>query len=274
MAQWLLGATVTDRLLRRVLFLGLLLLALIMASLSQSGSPLRLLSGELSARTAPLFGLSYRLGQNLRGSVAAWLDRRDVRAENQTLLQQVQTLESQNSQLRAEVRRLAAALRVKESQATRVVAVAPVVGEDASGLYRRLFLGLGERSGLRVGMPVSSPAGLVGLIVEVAPESATVRTILDPESRVGVSLENKSGRGIASGQPPGRLLMEFSPQADLKVGDKVLSGALQGLFPEGVVVGTVESVSPRSPGALRQSAVVKPSVEFSLLEEVVVLPSL
>ncbi|MFX8258229.1 rod shape-determining protein MreC, partial [Acinetobacter baumannii] len=80
-------------------------------------------------------------------------------------------------------------LKVQASQAPGVVAVAPVVGEDLSGLYRRLILGLGERDGLRMGRPVTAPEGLVGLIVEVEERRALVRTLLDPESQVGVRPE-------------------------------------------------------------------------------------
>lgn len=264
----------TEPILRRLVFVGLLILGLALTSLTQSQSPLRMLASEVSARTAPLFGLGYRLGQNLRGNLAALIDRRSIREDNKNLRASLANLQTENSRLRAELRKLTAALRIKESQATRVVAVAPVVGEDASGLYRRLYLGMGERSGLRTGMPVTSPNGLVGVIVEVSLESAMVRTILDPESRVGVNFENKQGRGIATGLPPGRLRLEFPPQANLKPGDRVLSGALQGLFPEGIVVGTITTVGRVQPGSLRQVATIKPTVEFSLLEEVVVLPPL
>lgn len=264
----------TEPILRRLIFAGLLVLGLALSSLTQSQLPLHLLASEVSARTAPLFGLGYRLGQNLRGNLAALTDRRNIRNDNKNLRAGLANLKTENSRLQAEVRKLTAALRIKESQATRVIAVAPVVGEDVSGLYRRLYLGMGQRSGLRTGMPVTSPNGLVGVIVEVSEESAMVRTILDPESRVGVNFENKQGRGIATGLPPGQLRLEFSPQAALQPGDRVLSGAIQGLFPEGIVVGTITSVANMQPGSLRQVAIVRPAVEFSLLEEVVVLPPL
>ncbi|MCL5964920.1 MAG: rod shape-determining protein MreC [Deinococcus sp.] len=262
----------TERVLRRLLLLGLMVLALVLSSLTRSYTPT--LPGEFAARIAPLFGWSYRVGQNLRGAIAAIVDRRDLRAENRALREKASGLEEENTRLRVQVRQLAAALKVKAEQAPQVVAVAPVVGEDPSGLYRRLFLGIGSNQGLRVGMPVTSTAGLVGIITEVTPTGAVVRTILDPESRVGVRLMDAPGRGIAYGQPPGKLRAEFAAEAKVKPGDWVLSGALQGLFPAGIRVGQVEEVIPHPPGALRQEVVVKPAVSLSLLEEVVVLRSL
>lgn len=262
----------TDRVLRRLLLFGLLVVALVLSSLTRQAAPT--LPGEFAARIAPVFGFSYRVGQNLRGALATLFDRRDLRAENQALREKVGRLEEENTRLAVQVRQLAAALKVKAEQAPQVVAVAPVVGEDPSGLYRRLFLGVGSNQGLRVGMPVTSTAGLVGVITEVTPGGAVVRTILDPESRVGVRLMDTPGRGTAYGQPPGKLRVEFAAEAQIKPGDWVISGALQGLFPAGIRVGQVEEVIPHPPGALRQEAIVKPAVSLSLLEEVVVLRSL
>ncbi len=183
-------------------------------------------------------------------------------------------LKQENQRLTLENRRLQAALRVQAGQGLGIAAVAPVIGEDPSGLYQRLFLGVGSAQGLRVGMPVTTPSGLVGIITEVTPNQAVVRTILDPESRVGVRLANTPGRGIAYGAPPRMLRVEIAPEAQVKPGDKVVTGALQGLYPAGITVGTVEQVLPYSPGALKKVLLVRPAVQLSLLEEVQVLKPL
>ncbi|KGQ21649.2 rod shape-determining protein MreC [Thermus filiformis] len=258
----------SENLLRRGLFLLLLLLSLALASLTR---PTALaLSAEVSARTAPLLALGHRLGQNLRAAGAALVDRRDLRAENRALRAALEAERSENARLRLEVERLRRALAVKEAQAPGVVAVAPVIGEDQSGLFRRLILGLGERDGLRVGMPVTAPQGLVGLIVETTEKTAVVRTILDPESRVGVRPENAPGRGVAQGFPPDRLLAEFPPQVELAPGERLLTGTPLGLFPDGIPVARVERVE-RVEGGLKKRVLARPLVELSLLEEVVVL---
>ncbi|MFX4790222.1 hypothetical protein ABTB87_23370, partial [Acinetobacter baumannii] len=87
----------------------------------------------------------HRLGQNLRAAWSALSARQDLLAENQRLKEEVARLTTENARLRLEVARLARALEVKAGQAPGVVAVAPVVAEDASGLYRRLVLGLGSQ---------------------------------------------------------------------------------------------------------------------------------
>ncbi|AFV76248.1 cell shape-determining protein [Thermus oshimai JL-2] len=257
----------SENALRRGLFLLLLFLGLALSALTRPLTPKVALL--LSPLTAPLPQLGHRLGQNLRAGLSALTNRQDLYAENQALKEELALLRSENARLRLEVERLARALEVK-AKAPGVVAVAPVIGEDLSGLYRRLLLGMGSRQGLRPGMPVAAPQGLVGLIVEVEEDRALVRTLLDPESRVGVRPEGTPGRGVARGAPPDRLLAEFPPTVPLKPGDLLLSGAALGLFPDGIPVGRVERVE-RVQGGLKQQAWVRPLVELSLLEEVIVL---
>lgn len=254
--------------LRRGLFLLLLALGLALAALTRPLAPRLALT--LSPLTAPLPALGHRLGQNLRAASSILLNRQDLYGENRSLKAQLAQLESENRRLRLEVERLSRALKVRASQAPGVVAVAPVVGEDLSGLYRRLILGLGERDGLRVGMPVTAPEGLVGLIVEVEERRALVRTLLDPESQVGVRPEKAPGRGVARGVPPDHLVAEFPPTVQVAPGDLLLTGAPLGLFPDGIPVGRVERIE-RVQGGLKLRGWVKPLVELSLLEEVIVL---
>ncbi|MGC8904300.1 rod shape-determining protein MreC [Thermus sp.] len=254
--------------LRRGLLLLFLLLGLALSALTRPLAPRLTLA--LSPLTAPLPAWGYRLGQNLKALWSALNNRQDLYGENQALRAKVALLEAENKRLALKVNQLERALRVRQSQAPGLWAVAPVVGEDLSGLYRRLVLGLGERDGLRVGMPVTAPEGLVGLVVEVEERRALVRTLLDPESQVGVRPERAPGRGIARGAPPGHLVAEFPPSVRLNPGDLLLTGAPLGLFPDGIPVGRVERVE-RSPGGLKLRAWVRPLVDLSLLEEVMVL---
>ena len=254
--------------LRRGLLLLLVLLGLGLAALTRPLSPRLPLA--LSPLTAPLPAMGFRLGQNLKAASEALLNRQDLYAENQALKEKLALLEGENRRLSLEVARLERALAVRRTQAPGLLAVAPVIGEDLSGLYRRLLLGLGERDGLRVGMPVTAPEGLVGLIVEVEERRALVRTLVDPENQVGVRPEKGPGRGVARGAPPDKLLAEFPPSVKLSPGDLLLTGAPLGLFPDGIPVGRVERVE-RVQGGLKQRAWVRPLVDLSLLEEVMVL---
>ncbi len=256
----------------RLAYLGYVLLALTLSALTAHTAPT--LPAEVAAYTAPLFGIGHRLAQNLRAAGRSLFERRDLRTENALLRDEVAWLKEGNLELKVEVERLRRALDVRESQAPNVVAVAPVISEDTSGLYRRLILGMGAADGLSAGMPVTSAHGLVGVIIETTAHRAVVRTVVDPESRVGVRPADAPGRGIAYGEPPASLRVELPVETEIAIGDLLVTGSLRGLFPEGIPVAKVTAVLPRSPGALRKVVRAEPLAKFGLLEEVVVLGKL
>jgi len=253
----------------RAVWLLLLGLGLVLAVTTARTAPM--LASEVLGRTAPIFALGQRIGQNFRAAMSALADRRDWRSEALRLAEENQALRQKALKLELENARLRRVLQVRETQTPAVVAVAPVIAEDPSGLFRRLVLGLGSEAGLEVGMPVTSAEGLVGVIVEVTPRTAVVRTVVDPESAVGVRPARAPGRGIAYGRPPDRLKVRFPREVEVKEGDLLVTGAIGGLFPEGIPVGRVVRVEPAGPGELLYWAWAKPAVRFSLLEEVVVL---
>ncbi len=253
----------------RAIWLLLTGVGLVLAVLTARTAPT--LPAEVAGRTAPIFSLGYRVGQNLRAALATLADRRDWRSEALRLRREKAALEQRLARLQLENRRLRRVLKIRERQAPGVVAVAPVIEGDPSGLFRRLVLGLGAADGLAVGMPVTSERGLVGVIVETTPRTAVVRTLVDPESAVGVRRVEGPGRGVAYGRPPRTLRVRFPCEAGLKAGELLVTGAIGGLFPEGIPVGRVVRAPPPGPGQLVCWAEAEPRVRLSLLQEVVVL---
>jgi rod shape-determining protein MreC len=121
-------------------------------------------------------------------------------------------------------------------------------------------------------MPVTATEGLVGLVVEVSGGTSVVRTVLDPRSRVGVTVRGKGGQGVAvgdvGGPAPRRPLRGRRP---IEVGDVVETSAVGGLFPRGLQVGVVIEVLPQDPNELRRSFLVAPAVDLSTLLDVVLI---
>ncbi len=259
----------SDVLIRRILLVGLLVLGIFLATVTRQSASM--LPGEFAARVAPLFGWSYRFGQNLQAAVSAIFDRRDLRAEQRAMQAELEQLRQENQRLSLENRQLQATVHIQKVQGLGVFTVAPVIDDDASGLYRRLIIGRGKEQGVRVGMAVTTVNGLVGIITDVTENRSVVRTLLDPESVVGIRLAKSPARGKAYGLPPNLLRVEVAPEAQVSPGDQVLSGALQGLFPVDQPVGKVERVLPVASGSLKQILIVRPAVQFSLLEEVQIL---
>lgn len=124
-------------------------------------------------------------------------------------------------------------------------------------------------------MPATAPAGLVGVVTDVAPRTASVRAITDPESAVGVTLRERGGQGVAVGIPGGRLrVTDFTLSEPVRPGDVVETSGRGGLFPRGLTVGTVVQVPPRNPNDLRTSFVIQPTVDPTLLLDVTLLEPL
>ncbi len=227
---------------------------------------------DLSAAVALPHELLHRAGVNLRLTLESAVDRRDLRAEVARLQEELAVTEQRRRQLELEVERLELAGSVRGAQSPAVVATAPVVGGDTGPEVARIRVGLGANAGLQRNMPVTVPGGLVGIVTEVAARSAIVRTILDPQSRVGVTVRGKGGQGVAVGETGGLVrVTRFILEDPVEVGDVVETSSYGGLFPAGVLLGVVAEVLPPDPNDLRHSFLLRPGVDLATLQDVVLL---
>jgi len=216
--------------------------------------------------------LPYRVGVNLREAAVGLADRRAFQSELERLKNEVETLREENRGLVLEIERLGQLLEVRTQQSPGAVMSVPVVGVGSGSVFERLELGQGARSGVVRDMPVVVPAGLVGIVTDVSATRALVRTITDPESRVGVTVRGKGGRGIAIGEVSGRIRVTgYRAQSALERGDLVETASEGGLFPRGVLVGVIDEVFPADPNDLQQTFMVRPAVDLSTLLEVILI---
>ena len=147
-----------------------------------------------------------------------------------------------------------------------------VVGTEPNPYLRYVTINVGARQEVEVGMPVvSSGAGLVGRVAQVGPRTAKVQLLTDPDSAVAALLQTSRATGLVVGQPDGVLRMEYIPQGEsINVGEIVLTSGLGGFVPKGLVVGQITEVQ-QVDYALFQTAIVRPVVDFSRLELVLVI---
>lgn len=228
----------------------------------------------LSSAVALPHNLFFEAASNLRETFVSMAKRRDFQAQVARLEERVNELQAENRQLELELERFSQALQVIESQSPGVVMTASVVGVDSSPLISRITLGAGSADGVTENMPVTIPEGLVGLVTAVSEHKASVRAITDPESRVGVTVRGRGGQGIALGELGGRVrVADYYEDGPIEVGDVVETSSRGGLFPTGILVGTVIEVLPKDPNSLRIEFLVQPAVEIpSLLEVALIEP--
>jgi rod shape-determining protein MreC len=214
---------------------------------------------------------------------------RELRAQVEELQAQVDALMVENVQLRdykAEVETLQALLNFTDEFPILAYLGADVIGREGSNAFpsgdvvgsepnpylRYVTINVGAQQGVEPEMPVvSGGPGLVGRVAEIGPRTAKVQLLSDPDSAVAAVLQTSRITGLVVGQPDGTLRMEYIPQeTKIDVGDIVLTSGLGGILPKGLVIGQVTEVVQRD-YALFQAAVVRPAIDLSRLELVLVI---
>lgn len=149
--------------------------------------------------------------------------------------------------------------------------IARVIGQNATNFLNVVMIDLGSRHGIRVGMPVVNEQGLVGRISEVTETTSKVLLITDSSSTVNAILQSSRLTGVISGTPGSHPVIGFLPQGtEIGVGEVVLTSGMGGNFPKGIHIGQVVEVRQRDVNVF-QEAVVRPTVNFGQLEEVMVV---
>lgn len=197
---------------------------------------------------------------------------RDVEAENDVLRRNVRDLEVKLQEERAFAARTEALRQVLElrERAGLETAAAEVIAAGASPDFRTMTIDKGASSGLARDMAVISPAGVVGRLILAGPRASKVQLIIDRNAAVGALVERTRVQGLVLGLGNMTLQMEYVPgTADIRLGDLVVTSGIDGIYPKGFVIGTVDGVD-RGPGTFHEIS-VQPAVDFSRLEEVLVV---
>ena len=201
-----------------------------------------------------------------------------VYEQNKMLRSEVEQLRQRDvnvNEIMAENTRLTNILNYKNAVKQFDTAVAKIISYDSSNLTNSITINLGAKDGMQKNMPVITPQGLVGTIVAVYEHSAKVQLILDPRSAVGAIIQRPESRviGIMQGSVGVQTLakmLNIPRDADVVVGDNVLTSGYGGLYPKGIVIGEVVEVTNEAGGLLKY-ATVKTAVDFYRIEEVLVI---
>lgn len=149
--------------------------------------------------------------------------------------------------------------------------VARIIAKDVSTEFRAIRINRGESSGVRRNMAVITSEGIVGRILRTTAGTADVITIMDLMSAVDVINERSRARGVMEGLTDEVAQLRFTVRTDdFEPGDNLISSGLGGIFPKGLSAGTVVKVRRKQFG-ITQQVEVRPSVDFTKLEEMMVI---
>jgi rod shape-determining protein MreC len=197
----------------------------------------------------------------------------DARREADELRARVAVLEGQVSrlsELERENERLGALLGFR-NQLPPTAYGARVIARDPGPLSTTLTIDRGGRDGVSRGMAVVAPEGVVGRVVEVSHTVSRVALLTDHNSGIDAIVDRTRARGVVQGGSDGDCYMNYlNRDADVKIGDRVLTSGLDGVFPKGMPIGEVVGVGRRHRGLL-QSATIRPSADVDEVEEVMLV---
>jgi rod shape-determining protein MreC len=233
---------------------------------------LMLLEARMQARVA--WFLQHTLLAPFEVSVG-WVDQSvGVFWENHQLRSRLTQLQIESDALqteRIENVRLRRLLHLEERHPYNLVA-ASVVARSLDRLGGSLTIDKGTSDGVEPGRAVLTPDGLVGRAERSTPHETRVLTLLNRDCAVAARIERSRVDGILEwefGSQPLLNLHYVSSQEDVKVGDRVVTSGLGGIFPVGIRIGTVAKVA-LDPNGLMKEIVVDPAVDFRSVEEILV----
>jgi rod shape-determining protein MreC len=192
------------------------------------------------------------------------------RAENERLRRRIEDLEVERQKLleaQATNQRLKQLLDFRTTLPGKAV-TASIIANSATSWFQSCLLDKGSTDGVRKGMAVVTPLGVVGQVVSVTPRTAKVLLLTDPNSGIDVLVQRTRARGIVSGSlENGTVLKYVKRSEDIQEGDRLLTSGTDSVFPKGMMVGTVIKVVKQHIG-LFQFVEVLPAVQPARIEEV------
>ena len=191
----------------------------------------------------------------------------DLKAENEELKKQLREMEQtvrdaelaleENAQLRA-----AAGQPERTRDLTTVTA--EVIARNPGDWAMTLSLDKGSSHGVEVGDLVITVDGMVGYVSEVYSNTCEITTVVDVEMQCGALITRTRETAIAEGN------YYLTEDASVVIGDTVETSGRGGLFPKGIMIGTVESVLPEENG-ISYYAILKPFVNVDTVSSVMIV---
>ena len=204
---------------------------------------------------------------------------KQLKSENKKLREQVDALTTENNYLqeeRYEFERLQELYKLDQNYAEYEKTAAHVIGKDAGIWFGTFTIDKGSKDGIEVNMNVLAGSGLVGIVTDVGPTWAKVRSIIDDSSNISAMAISTSDTCIVSGDMAlmGTGQIAFSQMENndnvVAVGDQIVTSYISDKYLQGILIGSVSEVNVDS-NNLTRSGYITPAVDFKNIQEVLVI---
>ena len=231
-----------------------------------SVSPLR----EAASRVIVPFqnGIN-QIGTWMSGKLEGFQNVEELAAQNKELEQRVAELTEENTRLaqnQEELARLQELYQLDQSYSEYDKVAAQVISKDPGNWYDTFVINKGSADGIEKDMNVIANGGLVGLVVEVETNCATVRSIIDDSSSVSAMTASTSDTCIVSGDlrlmDEGKLAFsQMSTENAVAVGEQIVTSNISDKYLRGILIGYVSEVTEDS-NHLTNTGYITPAVDF------------
>jgi len=224
----------------------------------------------------PLESLAAQVSDTVGNFATTLAEIGQLRAQNKALREENATLRAQNIEARQvtqENARLRSLLNFRQTHAEHQYLHAHVVGHGSSNLLPMLSIDAGVQAGVKVGMTVIAPGGLVGRVITSTARWANVLPVNNPRSAVAAVISGTAGpaTGMLQAEPGKGVLLRFvASDQQLQPGEWVLTSGTGGGYPPNIPIGIIVSAQQQDV-ALFQTAVIRPTALLDSLQDVLVM---
>jgi rod shape-determining protein MreC len=252
----------------------LLLFALVLMSLrAKQREGVEFFDALLMEISSPFQKASTLIIKTVQGTFQHYVFLVNLEKENRVLKQKIAELQEENhrmKEMKLTNERLRQLLQFREKNSPSMIG-AEVIGQDPSSWFKSVTIDKGEKDGVKKGMAVISPTGVIGQILKTAPHYATVLLVTDYNSAIDSIVQRTRAKAIVEGKGENRCQLKYLLRAEeAAVGDIVVTSGLGGNFPKGLMIGEIKKVDKKGHGVFQYAELV-PSVDLTQLEEVFVI---
>ncbi len=222
----------------------------------------------------------YRPIHSFNSTISDFFSLKNVLEENKILksnVDKIESLETENNELKREIEKLKEELDIKHVLSDYEYLNATVINRNTLYWYNTLTIDKGSHNGIKEGMVVINSTGLIGKITNVSTFSSDVKLITtnDTNNKISITITNGDNKltGLINGYnyDSGLLKVEgISNTETVAVGDMAYTSGLGGVFPSGILIGSVESITT-DVYDLSKIINIKPSANFKDINFVTIL---
>ncbi|EMS74158.1 rod shape-determining protein MreC [Ruminiclostridium cellobioparum] len=217
-------------------------------------------------------------GQEIEAGVGLFNNVEVLRAENKALKEEIDKLNNERTEyvrLKTENDDLKNVLKLKDQLDGIDMTGANVIAKDSGNLFNIFLVDKGVTNGISYNMPVVTSKGLVGKVSSSQPFSSKITSIIEDGSAASAIVAKSGDLVVVKGDlklgKEGLCKLLYIPNdLDLTQGDVIETSGLGGIYPKGIIIGTVKEVRTGE-SDLDRYAIIQPAVDLRRLSQVVIL---